>query len=157
MQFVHFSKVLFEIRAEISADKIVSPPPAVERNVLSVSGVFIVMVHPQLQVYRSQILVLWTESTCWAPWTDGNIPVPGFKAGIDSWVRIPPHYKNTKSNPHCYYLLHSLFFFFLCINLNEHTRMSKGTQRYLHHTETRRRWIHPHRSPRPCPGFPERE
>lgn len=156
MQFVHFSKVLFEIRAEISADKIVSPPPAVERNVLSVSGVFIVMVHPQLQVYRSQILVLWTESTCWAPWTDGNIPVPGFKAGIDSWVRIPPTTR-ILNLIRIVIICSTHSFFFLCINLNEHTRMSKGTQRYLHHTETRRRWIHPHRSPRPCPGFPERE
>lgn len=31
------------------------------------------MVHPQLQVYRSHILVLWVEeSACWASWTDGN-------------------------------------------------------------------------------------
>lgn len=33
MQFVHYSKALLEIRAEISADKIASLSPVVKRNV----------------------------------------------------------------------------------------------------------------------------
>lgn len=38
--------------AEISADEIAFLSPVVKRNVSSVSGVFTVMLHPQLQVYR---------------------------------------------------------------------------------------------------------
>lgn len=74
---MQFSKVLLEISAKISADKIVSLSPVVKGNFLSVSGVYIVMVQTQQQISQSirteNIGVFEQMATSW---------IPGFKAGI---------------------------------------------------------------------------
>lgn len=99
VQFMHYFKAMLEMGAEISADMNLSLSPVVKRNILSFTGISRAMVCPYLSAKHGHPLAFWAERhTCWASWTDGNSPVLGFKAGIDSTAWIHTHHQNTKWN-----------------------------------------------------------